>query len=297
MWQFSRFFTTTPEELITDGLFDEEIAIAFVAGEQHRNVSIALFAKALIKSADQSLRLKARVRGRRAQTWSGGRRSTAGSSALSGGSLSGPRAGGRFASGGRSKTLSAAERQLAENSGQSAAGRPSGVSLASTSIPRGRGSAGSSGGCDSFARTAALRFIKLTRGKKRISTDLRPSQPDTPMNTPRDVAQVSSAISLAISHSTVDRAARAERAESPRPLSTIESSHSTDTFSHQGDSSLRPSSLRPVGSFVESTGSSDRPETSDRKLSDAGADRAMRWCRRASSRASTPRGPRLTDVL
>ena len=44
--QFERFFTTTPADLIGGGLY-RNLACAFVAGNAHRKVSYALFAKSL----------------------------------------------------------------------------------------------------------------------------------------------------------------------------------------------------------------------------------------------------------
>lgn len=43
--EFARFFQTTPEDLLADGIF-KDLAIAFYPGP-HRDVSSALFAKAI----------------------------------------------------------------------------------------------------------------------------------------------------------------------------------------------------------------------------------------------------------
>ena len=48
--EFSYFFTTTPGDLIADGLYNA-LAVAFVWGEAHRSVSYALFAKSLVGTA------------------------------------------------------------------------------------------------------------------------------------------------------------------------------------------------------------------------------------------------------
>jgi len=44
---FSRFFRTTPKELILDGLYKEQVATAFMGSEMHRIVSRKLFAQSL----------------------------------------------------------------------------------------------------------------------------------------------------------------------------------------------------------------------------------------------------------
>eukprot|EP00966_Prymnesium_polylepis_P011183 257327-Prymnesium_polylepis.1 len=43
---FSRFLQTAPRDLMNSGLFND-LAIAFVAGEEHRKVSCALLATAM----------------------------------------------------------------------------------------------------------------------------------------------------------------------------------------------------------------------------------------------------------
>mmetsp|Transcript_35964 Transcript_35964/g.94611 ORF Transcript_35964/g.94611 Transcript_35964/m.94611 type:complete len:193 (+) Transcript_35964:2572-3150(+) len=45
--EFSRFFQTTPNDLINSGLYSSALAIAFVDGDAHRIVSQKLFAKSL----------------------------------------------------------------------------------------------------------------------------------------------------------------------------------------------------------------------------------------------------------
>ena len=44
--EFATFFSTTPGDLVSDGLY-KALAVAFVHGSAHRQVSLALFAKAL----------------------------------------------------------------------------------------------------------------------------------------------------------------------------------------------------------------------------------------------------------
>jgi hypothetical protein len=44
--EFSRFFCTTPEDLINDGLY-KTLAVSLYAGEKHRAVGRALIAKAM----------------------------------------------------------------------------------------------------------------------------------------------------------------------------------------------------------------------------------------------------------
>ena len=45
--EFGRFFGTTPQDLIDDGLYSQELALAAYPGKDHRAVSLALCAKAL----------------------------------------------------------------------------------------------------------------------------------------------------------------------------------------------------------------------------------------------------------